>query len=613
MRFRLGHPSFPQYDFKLLDVTPEAAKRIDRLGPVATVARSFDWPHTFGGFRGWTDTYNSIWWPQGAEQFATCVVVIDDARNDTLAQCIAQQKAATPSTQWRWPYLVLSALLAPADNGLPAEGFTPRGIGPVAVETELMAWKMYPLTPINISSLDPSEAVRGLWLLPLVDIRYFFRNVPLNTAGGSSSSQGAGGEYPLIEILRTEAPDWMPPLRAYPQDLTAPMHYVAIADQGTEGGITSATPMGEAADRQAIMQNWRVVNRDVRTNYNTPSGLEPHNQFTGVVADYPEDWATDPTTSYHLDALQFLEEDRTRYAGGECDVRTLDDLIARKLQFVFDVEGAGAVYSVTLRTLVDFPDTVADFTEDADGPDATEKVLIPIVHLGPTVSTRYPGPAEHAELVTAAKQWFLLYCYWRRKQAFVKFPGIFPVIPNGHAQMIRWDFRGIVCETTYIALEGVRGTDTSYAQARQPFYARIDGEGLLEDQLQGVYAYTELRDHDGQLTDDHPSPRRGYVAGVNGAFVTVNPARDETGMVAVPVGLPVWLKPGVPYLDVTTGQIFDHYLFTTTNLTQLVRIKRTYERSASGFIGAIIQTWDYSIRGWRDSEEIWTVFGPTGQ
>jgi len=611
MRFHLGNPSFPQYSFNLFDVKPEAEKRINRLSPVATVARAFDWPRTFGGFRGWTDTFNSIWWPQGMDQFATCVLVIDDARNDILNQSITAQKNATTNGQWRWPYLVLSCRLAPPDSGLPGEQFTPRGLGPVTEETELMAWKLYPLAPINVSSLDSSEAVRGLWLLPLVDIRYFMRNVPLNAIGGSSSS-GTGGEYPLIEVNRDETPEWMPLLRAYPQDLFAPLHYVPIDGNGTDPAITSGMRLGEAADLQATLQNWRIVCRDIRTNYNRGTSLFPHSQFTGVVADYPEQFHTLPG-SYHLDALGFLDEDNTRYAGGECDVRILDDLICRKLQFIFDVKGTEAVYSVTLRTTVDYPETVADFAEDTNGPDPTEKTLIPVVRLGKEVTNRYPDAAEHADLVTAAKRWFLLYCVWRQKQAYIKFPGIFPVIPNGHSQVIRWDFRSTLCETTYVALEGVQGTPTDHVRAREPFYAQIDGEGLVEDGLHGVYAFTELLDHDGQLTNDHPSPRRGYVAGVNGAYLTVNPARDETGKVAVPVGLPVWLKPGVPYLDVAAGQIFDHYLFTTSDLTQLVRIKRTYERSPSGFIGAVIETWDGNIRGWRTSKDIWTVLGPPGQ
>lgn len=463
MRFKLGHPNYPQYAFNLFDVTPQAERRINRLSPVATISRTFDWPQTFGGFRGWTDTFNSLWWPRGAEQFATCVLVIDDARNDLLTSCITAQRAALPSGQRIWPYLILSAYLAPEDNGLPAEGFAPRGVDPVLVETELMGFKLYPLTPINVSSLDSSNVVRGLWLLPLVDIRYFMRNVPLNGVTGGSSGSGAGGEYPIISVTRGETPDWMPPLRAFPQDQTSPVWYTAIANQGTVRSIGSDSRLGKAADAQAAMQGWRIVNRDVRTNYNRPDGFLPHNQFTGVVTDYPENWSlpVDLVTGYHLDAIQFLEENRTRYAGGMSDVRTVDELMYRKIQFVFDIVGdTEASYSVTLKLNVSPAETTADFSEDFDGPDAQEKTQIPVVYLGPTVSSRDPGPTEHAALVTAAKQWFLIYCYWRREQAYIKFPGIYPVIPNGHAQMIRWDFRSTLCETTYIAVEGVEGFTT---------------------------------------------------------------------------------------------------------------------------------------------------------
>lgn len=466
MRFNLGHPDYPQYAFNLFDVTKKAERHIEALAPVDLVSRALDWPRVFGGFRGWTDTYNSLWWPRDMDQFATCVVVINDAQNDLLASCVAAQKASHSFSDWRWPYLILSARMAPPDNGLPAEGFAPHNVAPVAVETERIGWKLYPQAPINISSLSAEESVRGLWLLPLTDVRYFYRNVPLNSILGGSSGSGAGAGYPIIDISREDTPDWMPPLRGYPQDLSAPLYYSPIADQGTEGSITSATRMGDAADRQALMHNWRIVNRDVRSNYNREDGTFPHNQFTGVLADYPEQWALPENLvdGYHLDAINLLTKNQSRRAGGEADVRTTDDLICRKLQFLFDVSNTDAVYCITLLSIVDYPETTADFVLDSNGPDSTEKKLIPIVHMGVQVNSRTPDLATQATLITAAKKWFLLYCNWRRKQFYAKYPGIYPLIPNGHAAMIRWDFRSTCYETTYIALEGVQATPTDYGR-----------------------------------------------------------------------------------------------------------------------------------------------------
>jgi len=215
---------------------------------------------------------------------------------------------------------------------------------------------------------------------------------------------------------------------------------------------------------------------------------------------------------------------------------------------------------------------------------------------------------EKSQLETAARQWALLYYFWRNVQAYMVFPDIYPLIPNGHAKIIRWDFSGDeqTWRTTYIAVEGVQGTDQTYCVKREPFYARIDGEGALQDNLHGVYAYTELLDKDGKLSI-HPNPRIGYVYNVNGRTETYNPARDETGKVAVPVGLVVWMKPGVPYLDVVTCKIFDHYLFTTTDLLQVVRLKPNMEVNKYGHVGGIIQRWNPDIKRMVDSKDVWLL------
>lgn len=620
MYFKLSHPDFPQYTFKLLQVDWEIESIVNQLGPLGVISGAYDWPQkkTFS-FHGWTDKVNSLWWPVDGDEFATCVLLIDDFRNDVLSSLIEAQRAATVSSGWRWPWVIMSAVMS-AKAGLmadtntvyvyPAESFSPGGVGPVITDTPRVEWKLYPLPPVNLTSLNSSEAFRGLWLLPLVDIRYFKRNTPLNQVNLYSSSAGNTiANYPIINVGDDSSPSWMPPLLTYPKDLVIPANYVPIAENGTNPSISGSMRWGEAADIQADMENWRIVCRDVRSTCNIPGGGgTPHTEFTGIISDYPEDWSNPLVQSYHTDALNFLQQSRTRRAGGECDVRSLDDLTARKLQFLFQVTGSDSFYSITIATNTDYPKTVADLVEDVDGPDVVEKDLIPMVALGVPCSSTSPDVAEHDQLVTAAKQWALLYYAWRYKQAYIEFPDIYPLIPNGHAKVIRWDFGGDerYWRTLYVALEGVQGTDQSYCVTRQPFYAIIDGEGALQDGLHGFYAFTQLLDKDGQLTT-HPNPIRGYVKGVNGSTVTIDPARDEYGKVAVPVGLVVRIIPGVPYLDIDTSRIFNHYLFTTSDLLQVVRLKPILEVNEFGHFGATIQRWNPDIKQFVDSKDIWVV------
>ncbi len=621
MIFRVTHPDFPQYGFKLLQVSWELEEKINRLGPVKLVSGSYDWPNPNHNesFRGWTDKLNSLWWVDEADNFATCVLLLDDSRNDLLSQLVEAQPTSLDC--WHIPYVILSARLQPnrgevtgkpGTYAYPAESFIPGGqVTGVSVETPLVEWKMYPLQTVNLTSLTSDEAFRGLWLLPLVCIRYFYRNVPLNpyVRGSSSSSCGTEPGYPIIEINRDSVANWMPELKAYPKDLSGPANYVPIIGNGTWPAINGSMRWGTAGVLQSRMENWRIVCRDVRSEFSIPGGgANPHNEFTGVVADYPEDWSLADPQSYHIDACNFLLQPKSRLAGGDCDTRILDELTSRKLQVLFNVKGTEAFYSVTIAATVDYPTTQAHLTEDVNGPSPDEAKVIPSVNLGVQASSRNPDSVEHDQLVTAAKTWALSYYAWRHKQAYMVFPGIYPVIPNGHSKVIRWDFGGDIntWRTTYIALEGVQGTEEPYQVVRTPFYARIDGEGAIQDGLHGFYAYTELLDSNGELTT-HPDPRIGYVRGVNGQTESYNPARDEAGKVAVPVGLVVWLKPGVPYLDVTTHKIFDHYLFTTTDLLQVVRLKQPLEVNSFGHLGAVIQRFNPDTKTLVDSKDIWVL------
>ncbi len=510
----------------------------------------------------------------------------------------------------------MQALLSPPEGERPGDQFPTVPGGPVAVETELVAWKLYPLAPVNLTTLDASETYRGLWLLPLVDLRYFQRDGALNHLAGSSSSSGAACDpgFPTVRAGDEDYPLWMPPVGSYPADAGTPLYYTPIVGNGVQPTITAATALGDAVDLQAEMNGLRAVCRDVRSNYNSFDPLTCHPDFTGIVADYPEDYTASPVLGYHQDAMALIATTGLRTAGGLADSRTLPDFTANKVQFLFETEVAECFYSLLLQCDVDLPETVADFSEAA-APTTADLQVAPAVLLGLSIPNREPTANEKEDLLTAAKQWFLLYRLWRRDQSYMRFPGIVPVIPNGHAQLIRWDFQSDNFRTTYVAVDGVEGTSAEsrkYAAKRLPFYARIDGEGSVSDGLHGVYAYTELLDNNGSLAVGANS-RKGYVTGVGGSYATINPARDEYGKVAVPVGLTVWLKPGKCYLDIMTGLCFDHYLFTTSDLVQIIRRKLVNGQSVlkpgdPTKFRVIIRRYDPVTNALVSSKEAWSIY-----
>ena len=593
----------------MLSLTPEVEDEINRLGPVSVITGAYDWPNVFGGYRGWTDSINSLWWPQLAEQFATCIVVIDDARNDLLTQSILAQRAATSSSEDIAPYVIMSALLSPPEEGRPGEQFPPTGVAPVSVETPLIEWKLYPLAPVNLTSLGLGETYRGMWLLPLVDIRYFSRNTALNSSSYGSSTSGAGGGYPYVTAGDEDYPGWMPPLLAYPRDETTPLYYTPIIGMGVQQTINSGTSWAPAVDLQCEMNKLRVVCRDVRSNYSNSSLALSHTEFTGIIADYPEDYSGGTPVGYHQDAKTIFGFSYMRLAGGPPPASILPEFIPSKLQFMVQSNSSDSFFSLTLRSTVNYPTSTADFVEDTDGPNTSEKKIVPCVLLGYEIQNRTPTTTEKATILAAAKQYFLLYCWWRRDQTYMRYPGIVPVIPNGHTATIRWDFQSDNFTTTYVALEGIEGsTDDAkdFTPSREPFYARIDGEGSVNDGLQGVYAYTELFDANGDLTTG-ATARKGYVKNVQGSFVTLNPAKDLANKVAVPVGLTVRLIPGKIYLDIVTGEYFDHYLFETTDLMEVIRVKLPYVRNAKGHYKIVIMRYNPDLNIMEFSKEAWAL------
>ncbi len=626
MYFRISHPvpsiSTLAYSFYINSATPEVEEQVNRLGPQKIIASAFDWPHKNLDYHGWADTLNSLWWPRGGDEFSTLFLIITDAQADLLEENIAAQVAATTAFAAPRPYVVLSAILAPAEGTRPAEAYSPCGITPQMVEDaggiSLHEWKLYPLTPVRIPKTSTGDRFTGLWLLPLVDIRYYHRAVALNSlTGGTQIAASDDGDFPfpLLRVDHAESdPDWMPDLLGPPDDTTEHSHYVAISNNGTHPSVDAHTSWGTAVDVQAKMNNWRIVCRDVRSEYNDPDpDADQHTDFTGVVSDYPDDYEVesdlsliDPT--YHRNAMELGEYAGNLISGGESDSPVVQDLIARKLQFLFRISGDDTYYTIVLKADIEDPASVADFSEDTDGLGTVERTHIPKVFLGVEAGSRAPISQHRLALVAAAKQWMFLYFLWRRRQAFYKFPGIAPLVPNGHASLIKWTFSSTEFSTTYVAIEGIEGTDDGFCAVREGKWGRIDGEGAIADQLDGKYAWTEMEDTTaGGTFSVKANGVVGYVRNVGGASENANYAQDDASKRAVPVGLIVWMKPGTPYLDEETGDIFDHWRFTTPDLLQVVRLRLTGERNAYGHYGAVVRRWNPVTKEFDDSEIIWAV------
>lgn len=608
MRFKLGHESYPQYDMYILSNTQEVEEQINRLGPFDIIASAYDWPNATYFYRGWTDKINSIWWPRGSDQFATCVLLIDDLRADLIEACVNAQYAATTTGVAPRPHLILQCLLSPAEQSRAAERYEPSGLlaNQVTSETELIAWKFYPLPPVSLTTITAGDQFQGLWLLPLVDMRYFWRNTALHKLDGGSAGSDSSDDFPRMRIDYRQSPNWMPLLRAYPDDSAEPANYVAITNNGTHPGIEMNNRRGEVAETQAKMENWRVVCRDVRSNYNAPAGSTQHTDFTGVLCDYPDDPAMSITdSSYHVDAIRLGTFTGNKIAGGACDQTIVRQLVSRKINCLFKINNLDEYYSVVITADVSNPTSVSDLSQDDNGLGIGERNYIPKAYLGVPCKTKIPSSEHQVELLDAAKQWALLYFLWRAKQYYFKYPGIAPVIPNGYSASIRWDFSSFKFETAYIAVEGVEGTDDGFSAKRETTWGRIDGEGKIEDELDGYYAWTELEDIDGdfQVKDGGIV---GYVKNFN-ADANDQPARSDNDKRAVPVGMRVRMWPGIPYLDAETGKIFDHWRFVTDDLLQVVRPTLLNEVNEYGHRGAIIRRWNPTTKQFEDSQRIWLI------
>lgn len=468
MYLKLGHPSFPQYSFYLLQPEAPIREEINRLGPVKQIAATLDWPQKFQGLRGWTDKLNSLWWPGGGDTFSTLVTVLDEPRLVLLARLLAALEGAKDPNDSSQPYVILSAIMAGKETDFGPEmwppNVAPTTIGDLLPRT-LMEWKLYPLQAVNLSAIDPvffNDGVPGMWLLPLVDTRYFRRNTALNQII-------CADPYPDFTYDPDNPQCWMPPLRGYPQDAGLPSNYVAITDLKTYPGINGSWRWGDAVNVQASMENWRVVCRDVRSTFNSPlaGAGNQHSSFTGILCDYPIPKPVGPAAEvgYHADALYWhslLVDNKTatRKGGGPCDYSTLYQSIPDRLQFLFNgATPTSPDTQVILKRNVPYPGASTDFSlVDREMTDS-EKEYVPGVHL------QTDGSLSVIQMVADAAQWSLIYYLWRRPQAFLKFPCIAPVIPNGHTAAIRWDFSEELWETTYIAVDGVQGLLVPHADS----------------------------------------------------------------------------------------------------------------------------------------------------
>ncbi len=809
MRFKISTTDASVYDFYLLGFNASVEEQVNRLGPTKLINTAYDWPRKTYDDRGWTDSVNSIWWPHGGDDFASCVLLLDDARNTLVNNSVNAQVAsvatryavasatvvtggtsyvtgdtvtldtgtyitaavftvtaesgtvvslavtnggsysvtptnpATPSTTTGVghgltinvtyvtdsvsprPHLIISAMMSPKEMARVSEKYLPAGFSPADDEddeTELIAWKMYPLPPVPLTQADLGK---GLWLLPLVDFRYFWRtSALLPLTGGSTTSQT--DPWPVLSIDHTARPDWMPDVLGYPDDGSEPADFDEIIDNGTHPSIEGHANRGHAADKQADMEGWRIVCRDVRSNYNATAGDTQHSTFAQMVSDYPDagdldsfaysakvinggtgylvddevsidggtgtpaiftvtqiatggavksvvyDFIGDYTAvpdnpasvvggngtgltlqviysekSYHGDACRlgeyFTSTGSNNIAGSKCDAKAVKNLLPNKLAIFFRIGESQDYYQITIQKTIQDPLTVDDLSEDTTGLGTGERLYIPKVFLGvpspssePSTTRNYtvtsatinaggvsyttgdtvtlssgtyttaavftvtatagtvtsvavtnPGSysvtpsdpavpatdapslghglilnvtyshtdAERDALVTAAKQWAILYWRWRRKPAFYKMPGIAPLIPNGYAHMIRWDFSAFQYETTYIALDGIQGTDDEFGGSGSGtdtgFWAIITDKTYTTNQYT-KYSWTRVIDSDSTplawADADSPEPTSGDAETnpayeVNNIDLTVSESHGaDSGTADSP--MIVWLRKG---------------------------------------------------------------------
>lgn len=695
MRFKLGHPDYPSHDFYLMSFTPEVEAQVNRLGPRAVIASAYDWPPKTYDYHGFADTINCLWWPRGGDQFSSLFLIIDDTRATKIKSSIqAQWDALSPGlgkARTVRPHLVLQALLAPTESDQAPEVYEPANMtsGDVSTtdETELMAWKLYPLPPVPLAAVDGADTFEGLWLLPLVDIRYFYRLGPIDSDRDDYSGSGQSS-FPVANVDTDEQADWMPPLRAYPDDSAQPGDYVPIANNNTHPGIATITNRGVAADLQATMENWRVVCRDVRSNWNALGGTA-HTDFTGIVCDYPDNatvghllfaevesggtgyvvgdvltlsggtfsaaatitvdnvdefgavtevsvttggtYTVAPDnpivttggtgdggcevnglfgsgSSYHRDALG-LAFNQYVTAGGLTQPAVTAELVARKLRIRFRIANSTATYEIDIYPTVArsaFPGSTSDLDEDQTEPTTEEKLYLPKVVLGVECPSTNPTGSTRTDLVTAAKQWSILYYRWRSLQCYIKYPKIAPVMPNGYASIIKWEFSATKFETTYVAVDGIGGTqDDGLAgtggTGSDGFWARLTAKQYVTNGFI-AYSWTKVTDNsaaalpiDWENAASSGAPGNFPAYEVNNIDVVVSSGTGSgsgSGTTEDDNPTIVWVRRGVG----------DYYLFDSQPRWEFVQ--KTGQADAAGRFAGVLLRYNQETKQFEAVEDV---------
>lgn len=143
-------------DLRVTGATPSACLQ-NRIGGRRDIDNSVGMPVV-----NWPEPprlrINTLYWPSGATRWAICLLLVDGAHLDTMLGNLSYNGSATLRL----------------DDGVTSHGDPASSAGEAPTYFEAT---MYPLRPMRISYAP--TAAEELWLLPVVDQRYFFqfRNV----------------------------------------------------------------------------------------------------------------------------------------------------------------------------------------------------------------------------------------------------------------------------------------------------------------------------------------------------------------------------------------------------------------------------------------------------
>lgn len=144
---------------------------------------------------------NSLYWPTGAMRYSTFIGLVDDAQLDAILQ-VAESEASN--------LLPGQLVISDSNTIIPTSDFENEFHTDANGRTAISA-EMHMLTPRKISGLAPwpggdVPAYKRLWLLPLVDVRYFWQTMPTPSwlfSNVKVSGQSSSGLYD-IEFVGTK-------------------------------------------------------------------------------------------------------------------------------------------------------------------------------------------------------------------------------------------------------------------------------------------------------------------------------------------------------------------------------------------------------------------------